>query len=232
MLAVNLGTRGILDALDLLEYANHPSGTALSDLRVGNGRREPHDDAHVVPGQRDGRPVADRPHDGGRLRQDRRPDRAAMRQPDPDLELVVCGSLRLRDADVRRLGAHRARAHLRRRRLHLLPRLLRGARRRPRLASSPRRSTWTTSSTPSSRPPTTSAAQAARRARRSTSPSTSGTSGIRPPPRRGSVTDDWPIAPRLLEDTYTVADAVVVGNLLMTLLKHADRVRSPASRSS
>ena len=56
----------------------------------------------------------------------------AMRQLDPSLELVVCGSLERADADVRRVGAHGARAHLRRRRLHLLPRLLRGDRRRPR----------------------------------------------------------------------------------------------------
>jgi alpha-N-arabinofuranosidase len=36
--------------------------------------------------------------------------------------------------------------------------------------------------------------------------------------------DNWPIAPRLLEDSYSVADAVVVGNLLISLLRHADRV--------
>jgi len=36
--------------------------------------------------------------------------------------------------------------------------------------------------------------------------------------------DDWPVAPRLLEDSYTVADAVVVGGLLISLLRHADRV--------
>jgi alpha-N-arabinofuranosidase len=35
---------------------------------------------------------------------------------------------------------------------------------------------------------------------------------------------DWPEAPRLCEDAYTLADAVVVGGLLITLLKHADRV--------
>jgi alpha-N-arabinofuranosidase len=35
---------------------------------------------------------------------------------------------------------------------------------------------------------------------------------------------DWPIAPRLSEDDYSVADAVVVGGLLVSLLKHADRV--------
>jgi alpha-N-arabinofuranosidase len=38
--------------------------------------------------------------------------------------------------------------------------------------------------------------------------------------------DNWPTAPRLLEDAYSVADAVVVGNLLISLLKHADRVTS------
>jgi alpha-N-arabinofuranosidase len=35
---------------------------------------------------------------------------------------------------------------------------------------------------------------------------------------------EWLHAPRLLEDVYTVADAVVVGSLLMTLLKRSDRV--------
>jgi alpha-N-arabinofuranosidase len=41
MLAVNLGTRGIAEALDMLEYSNHPSGTTLSDLRVANGAADP-----------------------------------------------------------------------------------------------------------------------------------------------------------------------------------------------
>ena len=34
------------------------------------------------------------------------------------------------------------------------------------------------------------------------------------------------MAPRLLEDVYSLADAVVVGDLLITLLQHADRVRA------
>ena len=38
--------------------------------------------------------------------------------------------------------------------------------------------------------------------------------------------DNWPVAPRLLEDAYSVADAVVFGNLMISLLKHADRVTS------
>jgi len=36
--------------------------------------------------------------------------------------------------------------------------------------------------------------------------------------------DDWPVGPHLLEDRYTVADAVVVGSLLISLLRHCDRV--------
>jgi alpha-N-arabinofuranosidase len=42
------------------------------------------------------------------------------------------------------------------------------------------------------------------------------------------ITDpnEWPEAPRLLEDVYSVVDAVVFGNLLISLLRHADRVTS------
>src|SRR5665648_785840 len=38
--------------------------------------------------------------------------------------------------------------------------------------------------------------------------------------------DAWPVAPALLEDHYNVADAVVVGNLLISLLRHSDRVHA------
>jgi len=42
------------------------------------------------------------------------------------------------------------------------------------------------------------------------------------------ITDvgNWPTAPRILEQRYSVLDGVVVGNLLISLLKHADRVTS------
>ena len=43
MMAVNLGTRGIADACNLLEYCNHPGGTKYSDLRISHGVKEPHD---------------------------------------------------------------------------------------------------------------------------------------------------------------------------------------------
>jgi len=41
-MAVNLGTKGIDAACNLLEYCNHPGGSYWSDLRVANGTPEPH----------------------------------------------------------------------------------------------------------------------------------------------------------------------------------------------
>ena len=42
MLAVNLGTRGGDAARNMVEYCNHPGGTALSDLRRTHGWDKPH----------------------------------------------------------------------------------------------------------------------------------------------------------------------------------------------
>lgn len=42
MMAINLGTRGITDALNLLEYCNMDEGTYYSDLRRSHGDKEPY----------------------------------------------------------------------------------------------------------------------------------------------------------------------------------------------
>ena len=41
MYSVNLGTRGPADAQHIVEYANHKGGSAWSDLRIKNGAKEP-----------------------------------------------------------------------------------------------------------------------------------------------------------------------------------------------
>ena len=41
MYAINLGTRGPENARDIVEYANHPGGSKFSDLRIANGKKEP-----------------------------------------------------------------------------------------------------------------------------------------------------------------------------------------------
>src|SRR4029453_15111454 len=42
--------------------------------------------------------------------------------------------------------------------------------------------------------------------------------------RQDTDRTDWPVAPRGIEDCYNLAAAFVVGNLLIALLRHSDRV--------
>ena len=94
MLAFNLGTRGVQAALDLVEYCNHPGGTALSDLRIQNGSREPHDVRVWCLGNEMDCPcqVGNKPAiEYGRLAGE---TGRALRRLDPTLELVLCGSTR------------------------------------------------------------------------------------------------------------------------------------------
>ena len=92
MMAVNLGTRGVAAAAALVEYCNGEAGSRWADLRIANGRAEPYGVTAVVPGQRDGRPVADRAQGRRRVRQARRRGRQGHALVDPSIELVVCGS--------------------------------------------------------------------------------------------------------------------------------------------
>jgi alpha-N-arabinofuranosidase len=92
MLAVNLGTRGMEDAVRLLEYANHPGGTELSDRRIAHGYREPHGIRTVCLGNE-----MDGPWQAGHksaVEYGRLAAQTAqlLHQFQPDLELVLCGS--------------------------------------------------------------------------------------------------------------------------------------------
>ncbi len=92
MLAVNLGTRGIDAARNLVEYCNHPEGTYWSDLRRSHGYPEPHRvkvwclgnemDGPWQIGHKDA-------VDYGKLA---REAAKVMKWVDPSIELVVCGS--------------------------------------------------------------------------------------------------------------------------------------------
>jgi alpha-N-arabinofuranosidase len=92
MLAVNLGTRGLSEALDLLEYCNHPGGTHLSDLRVKNGDTDPYGVKLWCLGNEMDGPWQighQTAHEYGRLAAE---TANAMRRLDPSIELVACGS--------------------------------------------------------------------------------------------------------------------------------------------
>jgi alpha-N-arabinofuranosidase len=227
MLAVNLGTRGTLEALDLLEYANIAGGTALSDRRVANGRT----DAFGVkmwclgnemdgPWQL-GHRSAD---DYGKIASQ---TAKAMRQLDPSVELVACGSssahmptfgewervvLTHTYDDVDYISCH---AYYEEKNGDL--------------------GSFLASAVDMDHFIETVVATADHVKAVVGSEKTVNISfdewNVWYIERYHGVdkiegTDNWPVAPRLLEDVYSVADAVVFGNLMISLLKHADRVTS------
>jgi len=92
MMAVNLGTRGVQEALDLLEYSNHPQGTHLSDRRVADGSAEPFGIRMWCLGNEMDGPWQlghKTAVEYGRLAAE---TARAMRMLDRGLELVACGS--------------------------------------------------------------------------------------------------------------------------------------------
>jgi alpha-N-arabinofuranosidase len=92
MLAVNLGTRGIDAARALVEYCNLPGGTRWADLRREHGVAEPHDvRVWCLGNEMDGpwQIGAKTAVEYGRLAAE---TGKAMKLVDPTIELVACGS--------------------------------------------------------------------------------------------------------------------------------------------
>jgi len=92
MLAVNLGTRGAQDAVNLLEYCNFPGGTFFSDMRIAHGYPTPHNiKLWCLGNEMDGpwQICAKTADEYGRLACE---TAKMMKWQDPDIELVVCGS--------------------------------------------------------------------------------------------------------------------------------------------
>jgi alpha-N-arabinofuranosidase len=221
ILAVNLGTRGVQNACDLLEYCNFPGGTALSDLRIRHGTSRP----HVVrlwclgnemdgPWQVGHKTASEY----GRLAAE---TARAMRRIDPDLELTACGSSNLH---MPTFGTWEATVldHT----YDLVDRVSLHGYYEPGeddaasfLASSVEMDAMIRAVV------AVADAEGARRRSRK---------------RIQLAFDEWNVwyqsrfagedalrygGPRaLIEDTYSRRDAVVVGDLLMTLLRHSDRV--------
>ncbi|MBW8762517.1 MAG: alpha-N-arabinofuranosidase [Microbacterium sp.] len=227
MLAVNLGTRGTLEALDLLEYTNIRGGTALSERRRANGRDEPFAvDMWCLGNEMDG------PWQLGHRSADDYGKLAAqtaqgMRQIDPDLKLVVCGSsgaqmptfgewervvLTHTYDDVDYISCH---AYYEEKDGDIDSFLASGV--------------------------------DMDRFIESVVATADHVGAVRGSTKRIDISfdewnvwyidryhgvdkatgiDNWPVAPRILEDSYSVLDAVVFGSLMISLLKHADRVTS------
>jgi alpha-N-arabinofuranosidase len=92
MMAVNLGTRGPDEARNLVEYCNHPKGTYWSDLRRSHGYEQPHQFKTWCLGNEMDGPWQighKTAHEYGRAALE---TAKVMKWVDPTIELVACGS--------------------------------------------------------------------------------------------------------------------------------------------
>ena len=92
MMAVNLGTRGVDAAKNVLEYCNFPGGTYYSDLRRSHGWEKPHGvKVWCLGNEMDGpwQIGQKKAWEYGHLASQ---TARVMRAIDPDIELVACGS--------------------------------------------------------------------------------------------------------------------------------------------
>ncbi|GAA2727640.1 arabinosylfuranosidase ArfA [Cellulomonas aerilata] len=224
MMAMNLGTRGLQEAIDLLEYANHPQGTALSDLRIEHGAKEPHDIRLWCLGNEMDGPWQlghKTAEEYGRLAAE---TARAMRQYDAGLELVACGSS---SRTMPTFGAWEATVlehtydvvdYIS---AHAYYQLLDGD-----------HASFLACSVDMDRFIDQVVATADHVGARLGSDKRIDISFdewnvwyLRElMSGQGGLPKDWTVAPRTSEEAYTVLDAVVVGSLLITLLRHADRV--------
>ncbi|MEW9702792.1 alpha-N-arabinofuranosidase [Paenibacillus sp. SI8] len=92
MMAVNLGTRGPDQARELVEYANHKSGSYWSDLRISHGYKEAHNiKTWCLGNEMDGpwQISSKTAAEYGRIACE---TAKVMKWVDPTIELVACGS--------------------------------------------------------------------------------------------------------------------------------------------
>ncbi|MFC8680347.1 alpha-N-arabinofuranosidase [Microbacterium ureisolvens] len=225
MMAVNLGTRGVEEALDLLEYCNVPAGSAMAKWRRDNGVDEPYRVRMWCLGNEMDGPWQighKTASEYGRLAAE---TARAMRLMDPGLELVVCGSSSSAMptfGEWERVVLTETYEHVDYISAHAyyweddddLGSFL---------ASSVDMDGFIEDVVA-----TADQVRAAGRHSKRINISFDEwnvwyqkRAESRPP-----TGDDWPVAPVLLEDRYTVADAVVVGSLLISLLRHTDRVHA------
>jgi alpha-N-arabinofuranosidase len=225
MEAVNLGTRGLEEALDLLEYANIPNGTKLSEWRKENGRHDPFDIRMWCLGNE-----MDGPWQTGHMTAEQYGELAfrvasAMRMMDSNLELVACGSSThemptfgkweqtVLDKTYDVIDFVSCHAYYRPWEDDMVSFLASGEdmnRFIKEIAS------------------IIDATKAKRKSNHDVYLSFDEWNVwyAANDPLTDPGVDNWPVAPRLLEQIYSVADAVVFGDLMIQLIANADRVRS------
>jgi alpha-N-arabinofuranosidase len=222
MMAINLGTRGIDDARNLVEYCNHPSGSYWSDLRRSHGVKEPHGIKYWCLGNEMDGPwqVGQKTAvEYGRIAYE---TAKAMKLFDPSLKLVVCGSSNslmptFPDWEATVLD------HCYESVDYLSLHSYYGNRDKDLanfLACSAGMDSFIDTVVS-----TCDFVKAKKRSRKKIMLSFDEWNVWFHSNEADGKMDPWQVGPPLLEDVYTFEDALVVGCLLISLLRHADRVK-------
>jgi alpha-N-arabinofuranosidase len=223
MLAVNLGTRGADAARSLVEYCNFPGGSYWSDQRRAHGAAAPHDVRLWCLGNemdgpwQIGHKTAD---EYGRLASE---TAKLMKMVDPDIELVACGSS---NRAMPTFAAWEAAVleHCYEVVDYISLHTYYGNRNddtRGFLARALDMDQFITSVIA-----TCDYVRAKTRSRKTINLSFDEWNVWHHITNwEQELTEPWAVAPPLLEESYTFEDALLVGSLLITLLKHADRVK-------
>jgi alpha-L-arabinofuranosidase len=222
MLAVNLGTRGPDDARRLVEYCNFPGGTQLSDRRREHGRPTPHGVKLWCLGNE-----MDGPWQMGHktaAEYGRVACEAAklMKLADPSIELVVCGSSA---RGMATFGAWEAEVlehtfdHVEYISIHMYCGNANND--TPAFLAKPDDMGAFIDETVA----TCDYVAAKRRSPKRIMLSFDEWNVWFHSQAESAKIEPWTVAPPLLEDLYTMEDALVVGGMLLTLLGHCDRVK-------
>ncbi|MFJ9392887.1 alpha-N-arabinofuranosidase [Nocardioides sp. NPDC101246] len=227
MEAINLGTRGVEEARALVEYANHPGGTYWSDLRRRNGAEDPFDIKLWCLGNeldgpwQIGHKTA---HEYGRLAQE---TAKAMKLVDDSIELVAVGSSN-RYMETFGSWEHTVLTHAYDEIDYIS--MHEYYQERSGDAASFLAEAVGMDAFIDGVVATIDAVKAAGKHTKQVDISFDEwnvwyAEGLDSADQPHQVKNEWREHPRLIEDTYSVTDAVVVGTLLNSLLRHGDRVR-------
>jgi alpha-N-arabinofuranosidase len=221
MMAVNLGTRGITEAIELLQYCNGQPGSEFPDQRAKNGYPTPHDVRIWCLGNEMDGPWQmghKTPEEYARLAEE---TARAMKRFDDTLELVACGSSNRAMPTFgtwERIVLERSFKHVDHISAHAYYEPLDG-----------------------DVDSFLAAAEDMERFISSVVATVDHVAAVHQSTKRIMISfDEWNVwyqnrfpgendleireAPPLIEDVYDLTDAVVVGSLLITLLRHTDRV--------
>lgn len=222
MMAINLGTRGLDAARNFIEYCNHPGGTYWSDLRKEHGYKDPHNiKVWCLGNEMDGpwqigHKTAE---EYGRLAAE---TGKVMKLVDPTIELVTCGSSHINMPTFPEWEATTL-EHTYDVADYISLHQYYGNRNND--TASYLAYTLAMDEFIKTVIATCDYIKAKKRSKKTMYLSFDEWNVWFHSNEQDKKIEPWSIAPPQLEDIYTFEDALLVGSMLMTLLKHSDRVK-------